>query len=204
MKVLRLTDDNVKLARQHAEIKGKKPIARGCFSAIFDGSKPSTVFKLTVDPIGYWMLNCSAARVEGKHFPKVVQDLQEVGTTNIRSKEYSIYLFEMERLLPLKRYAENYQEARSVVTGTWNMGRKSFSTSDRIGSILTSNQKISRSVKRALKELERFAKDYGNNMALDMHMGNFMQRKDGTLVITDPMAEKCLFEIATGRFERAY
>lgn len=204
MKVLRLTDHNIKRARQHAAISGKKPIARGCFSAIFDGSKPSTVFKLTIDPIGYWMLNCSAAHVEGKHFPKVVQNLQEVGITNIQGKEYFIYLFEMERLLPLKRYAENYQEARSVMTGSWNMGRKSFSTSDRIGSILTSNQKISKSVKLAVAELERFAQDYNNDMTLDMHTGNFMQRKNGTLVITDPMAEKRLFEIATGRNEMAY
>jgi hypothetical protein len=52
---------------------------------------------------------------------------------------------------------------------------------------LVMEKSLSTSVKNAIKQLC----DFCHNMPgaiLDMHMGNFMQRRNGELVITDPLA----------------
>ena len=198
MKALTLKDWNIKRAMQHEAIKGKKPIGRGAFSLVFDGSKPSTVYKLTVDRIGYWMLNCDAAKVEGKHFPKVHKSFSEVGETRIKGEEFAIYLFEMERLQPIRRGQAAYREAQNIMEATF-WGNYRYSTDNRINNILHSKVEFSKSIRKALKDLERFALDYNNDMELDLHNGNFMQRKNGTLVITDPMADRKLFRYVTGQ-----
>ena len=89
MRQMKLNDWNVKRAiASNPLLAGKKPIGRGAFSLVFDGSKPSTVFKLTLDRAGYWLLNCCVAGVRGKHFPRVHQDYNDIGVTKVRGEEY--------------------------------------------------------------------------------------------------------------------
>ena len=71
---MKLNDWNVKRAiAGNPLIAGKKPIGRGAFSMVFDGSKPSTVFKMTIDRAGYWLLNCWVSYDTGNAYHAAVK-----------------------------------------------------------------------------------------------------------------------------------
>jgi hypothetical protein len=203
---LRLSDFAVKMARNHPAIKGKNPIARGCYSAVFEGSKPNTVFKLTIDNFGYWMLNCYAARVRHHLFPKAVQSFGMVGETKINGEKYPIHLFEMEKLNKLERSGEARKQAMAIAT---TRNKSSLNTGKiQIGDIpyftlleMAKNTSLSRMVRNALGELATFCSNYPGGK-LDMHMGNFMQRKNGSLVITDPLMDLNVFDARTKELQQ--
>ena len=197
MMQMKLNDYNVKRAiAGNPLLAGKKPIGRGAFSMVFDGPKPSSVLKLTIDRAGYYLLNCWVAGAKGKHFPRVRKNHKDIGVTTVKGEDYPIYLFEMERLLPNRRGTPARKEADAIQESSYHRGGRT--TGDCIGAIANDKSAaISRSVRNALQDLEVFAGNY-DNLEIDMHSGNFMQRKDGTLVITDPFADKRLFDIQTG------
>lgn len=199
-KALRLDCWDVKqILNSHPDLKGKKPIARGCFSAVFEGTRPNTVIKVTMDDIGYYMLNDGMFGIRGKHFPKVIKNHGEIGSIHRRGRNFSIYAFEMEKLEKL----QTGSDARKIARKTYH------ATGDALRSAGYSNQcydvlcflkvpGIQRSLRNAINQLRDFA-NYFNHGAIDMHMGNFMQRKDGTLVITDPIANMVIYKQITGR-----
>lgn len=180
MRALKLNDWAVKDAMRRPELTGKKPIARGTFSAVFEGSRPDTVFKMTVDSVGYWLLNCQAARVEGRHFPTVVKNHRDIGETAVGGKKFPIYLFEMERLTKLQIGSAARKTAlkisKAVGWGTASQALKWLADADG----------LSETLREAVLDVQQFA-NYYENAHLDMHMANFMQRPDGELVITDPL-----------------
>lgn len=183
--------------RQLPELKGKKLIGRGMFSAVFEGSTPDTVLKMTVDSVGYWLLNCCAAGVGGEHFPKVIKNHHDVGEVNVGKTEFPVYLFEMERLVKLKVGSAAKKLARKISTSQLKISRASWS-SDVTGQLgeLASVAKLPETLRQAIRDVENFAGNYPNAQ-LDMHMGNFMQRENGDLVITDPMFDTDVFDAAS-------
>lgn len=205
LRVLQLNDWRVKSALQHEALKGKKRIARGVFSAIYEGSKPNTVFKVSVDSFGYWMLNCFVAGVTHRHFPRIVKDYGEIGHTSVDKHDFSIFLVEMEKLEKLKVGSDTKrlasliakQQVRStmkcVSCHTLNSDKGSTSTVDALADIIKSKNAIPRSVRNALKQLENFCQYYEGSR-LDMHLGNFMQRANGELVITDPLMDVSAYD----------
>jgi len=205
-KILKLDDWRVKLATQHEAIKGKKPIARGVFSAIYDGSRPNTVYKLTADSFGYWMLNCDYYGVKHRHFPKVFKNFGEVGEIKLGKKEFPLYLFEMERLERVSGEAKKQAQAivrqqGKTLTNAWQwpqLDRAFFCVQDMLRS-----KSFSRSVLNAFAQLEEFCCNYPG-AALDMHIGNFMKRKNGELVITDPLMDKAVMAAKQATLRHSY
>lgn len=203
IKVLRLDDWSVRSALRHEALKGKKCIARGAFSAVYEGSKPNTILKVSVDNLGYWMLNCCAAGVSHWHFPRIIENHGWIGDMKIGNVDFPIYLVEMERLEKLKvgsdakRLARllSGQQRRSTMKCVSPHGMKGDSTStvDTLTDILNSKISLPRSIGNALKQLRDFCQYY-DGARLDMHLGNFMQRKNGELVITDPLMDSVAFE----------
>lgn len=203
-KVLKLNDWRVKQTLQEFEaIKGKKIIGRGVFSVVFEGSRKNTVIKVTADPMSYWMLNCYAYGVTHRHFPKVKNDFGEIGSTRIGKVDVPIYAFETERLYPLETGSKAKKTARIIRNVQSETSSKNFWKHgyQHLASVtLYDMQKTITigSVKNALAQLCDFCGNY-LDAGLDMHMGNFMQRKNGELVITDPILDRSLIAAISKR-----
>ena len=198
-KVLQLNDPMVKQALKHEALKGNKLIGRGAFSMVFEGSKSNTVYKVTLDDVNYWMLNCWSAGVSHKHFPKVYKNFGGIGDVSINKNSHTIFMYEMERLNKLERGTEasnvsNLLAKLEVASfgKVFNYGpidRAQFQIQDMMRSKL-----LPRSIMNALRQLEEFACNYGH-IGLDMHRANFMTRKNGTLVMSDPISSmRVLFD----------
>lgn len=179
---------------QHKALRGKKVIARGVFSAVYEGSRPNTVLKLTADSYGYRMLNDWACCVKHRHFPRVKIDHEQIGDFRMNGEHFPLFLFEMERLEKLatgsdaRRLASRIsREQNNCTNDNWNWPADDRARFGIMSMIETGN--LNKSIKNALGELEQFC---GNNpgAVLDMHLGNFMQRKNGELVITDPLCDR--------------
>jgi hypothetical protein len=185
---LRLDSYAAKVVRRMPELEGKKSIGRGMFSAVFDGSRPDRVWKMTVDSVGYWLLNCCAYGVSGSHFPKLYQTLRDVGEVKVGGVETPIYLYEIERLQKLQAGSLAKKTARSIVDLLDNgFNNSRWSASMRLKG-LSEAKGVSRSLRSAFSALCDFTDNYPD-AGMDMHMTNFMQRKDGKLVITDPFCD---------------
>lgn len=205
-RVLRLDDWRVKLAAQHEAIRGKKPIARGVFSAVYDGSKPNTVYKLTADSFGYWMVNCNHYGVKHRHFPKVHKDFGDIGVIKLNGKEFPLYLFGMERLEKVTGEAKKQAQAivrrqAHTLTNAWKwpqLDRALFCVQD-----MLRDKTFPRSILSAFIQLEEFCCNYPG-AAMDMHIGNFMKRKNGELVITDPLMDKAVMAAKQATLRHSY
>lgn len=176
------------------QLAGKKAFARGHFSAVFEGSREDTVYKMTTDSVSYWLLNCSAAGVSGVHFPNLISDHSDIGEFEIDDEIFPIYLYEIERLLELKEKDENYYFAKIVQIKAKQV------LHDRISPKRQVRRKdycdlLPDSLDDAVKQLGNFAESYAN-AELDLHMGNFMQRQNGELVISDPFFDTKLYYIS--------
>jgi len=194
-KALRFDERGVKAARQHHLLKGKKMLGRGTFAAVYEGTREDTVLKLTVDEKNYWMHNDGYCRVRHQHFPRTVANEGEIGTTRIAGREFGLYLFELERLHKLRRggsakkLAAQICEVEESTTGTargadWvNAG----DTYRKLAGMATSTA-LPPSVCAALDELADFTANV-EGCAVDMHSQNFMERDDGTLVMSDPILD---------------
>lgn len=191
-----LNDWAMRDLRQLPELKDKKLIGRGMFSAVFEGSRPDTVLKMTVDSVGYWLLNCCAAGVSGDHFPRVIKNHHDIGVVDVGKTEFPVYLFEMERLVKLKVGSATRKLARKISTSQLKISRASWS-SDVTGQLgeLANVAKLPETLRQAIRDVESFASNYPNAQ-LDMHMGNFMQRENGDLVITDPLFDVEVFNVS--------
>lgn len=197
-----LNDGQMRDLRQLPELKGKKLIGRGMFSAVFEGSTPDTVLKMTVDSVGFWLLNCCAAGVSGEHFPEVVKNHHDVGVVKVGKVEFPVYLFEMERLVKLKVDSAAKKLARKISTSQLKISRASWS-SDVTGQLkeLANVAKLPETLRQAIRDVENFASNYPKAQ-LDMHMGNFMQRENGDLVITDPMFDTEVFDASSNPYRQ--
>lgn len=200
-KALRMDCYGVKAALRHPLLEGKKMIGRGVFSMVFEGTRKNTVLKMTVDNLGYMMLNDRVSGIRHKHFPKVVETHDDIGETKIGAESHLVYLFEMERLEKLQKDSDAKRLARLItnVTGTTSMRHKGswrdeYRSAELLKAMKTSDE-LPRSIKNALGRLEMFCRDIPGG-TLDMHAGNFMQRKNGDLVMIDPIADMKLWEQA--------
>lgn len=200
-KALRKDHWGVKSALKHPLVAGRKIIGRGCFSLVFEGTKKNTVLKMTMDDIGYWMLNDYCMGVKHHHFPRVVESHGDIGETMIGKELFPIYLFEMERLVKLQSGSPAARLARLITqtSGTTSMSLNSHWKEDHhaqevLGNMMA-NKQLPRSVRNALTKLCDFCHNFPGGM-MDMHTGNFMQRRNGELVMIDPIANLRTFEKA--------
>ena len=200
-KPLRLDQPGTQRALLHPLLAGRKVIGRGAFSLVFEGTKKNTVLKLTVDSCNYFMLNCWAYRVEHRHFPRVVERHGDIDVVRINGHDYPLFLFEIEKLQHLERGTDSYrlarllrQSANTASSGVlWKMEEDVRATVT-LGSMMK-DAALPRSVRNALGQLEEFCSNY-EDFGLDLHMGNMMQRKNGELVLTDPLSNVALLEEA--------
>ena len=204
-KALRKDCWGVQSALRHPLLEGKKLIGRGVFSMVFEGTRKNTVLKMTVDDIGYYAFNDWAVGCRHRHFPRIIQSEGDIGSAKINGKDRSIYLFEMERLEKLTGEARKL--ARQVMNvGATASGKYHWKTGDDIRAMLTfgemaRDKSLPRSVRNAIQQLEEFCGNVPGG-SVDLHMNNMMQRKNGDLVIIDPIANMKIWRESLEQLKR--
>jgi hypothetical protein len=207
VKALRLDNRDVKLAMNHPLLKDKKPIGRGVFSAVFEGTRKNTVLKMTVDDISYCLLNDWTVGVKHRHFPRVIENHGDIGAVRISGMQYPIYLYEVERLEKLKNGSDTKRLAQMISRSKDKVHWNSISRWDDYTraymelTIMARDAMLPRSIRNALSLLSDFCSNMPGS-TLDMHLGNFMQRKNGELVITDPLANVEIMNSASAQLSR--
>lgn len=161
-------------------------IARGGNSIIYEGSKPNTVFKLTVDPAAWWALADPYFALKGKHFLKLIQAIGEVGEST-RRPGMPLYLMEIERL-------ENPRGRSKASFAYRHLSRKyDYTIND---SVLRGvewichsikEKRVKGSLKTALLQIVEFIQTF--DCYPDIHAGNIMRRGD-IWVFSDPVASR--------------
>lgn len=190
-KLLKLTDWRVKAVVKELGLDKKKILGRGVFSIVFEGNAKNTVLKLTVDDIGYALFNDWAAGIKHHlHFPKIVKDFGSVGEVRFKGESYTLYLFEMEKLIPVIN-----KEAKRIARKISRLcDFKPLLTTE-----ILCNKDLPKSIRNALFRLDEFCKNLPGGL-LDMHAGNYMQRVNGTLVIIDPLSSIKVRKVALSMY----
>lgn len=206
-KALRKDCFGVQEALRHPLLDGKKLLGRGAFSMVFEGTRKNTVLKLTVDDIGYYAFNDWAVGCRHRHFPRIVKSHGDVGDTRINRRDYSLFLYEMERLAPLEVGSEARKLARRIMNvGATASGKYHWRTGEDVRAMLTfgemvRDKSIPRSVRNAIQQLEEFCGSVPGG-SVDLHMRNMMMRKNGDLVIVDPLANMKIWRESLEQLKR--
>ena len=213
MKIFTLNDAVVRSLRKHHPIlQGKKLIASGHFSGVFESDHPNKVLKLSIDKAGYFFLKDFASKSTCKHFPRIGADYGVVGSfvtsKNIKRTQITqpvhltvpIYLYEVEKLFKIPQKTESYRMGQHMTKGwrsLYSRCRISEYADACINSLaMLSTQPLFTHCPTAidgLREIADFMKSYGNNAFIDFHGANFMQRKDGTFVFSDPVGDAYIY-----------
>lgn len=194
MNILDLTDWCVRdVRRSHPALVGKKPFARGSRAALFEGSTPERVFKLTVDQPSYLYLTDGTAPT-GVHVPIVFEDHGEIGTT---SRDEPMYLVETERLY---RRPRGYALSR-VLRQAYEMAEEEYRNNDyrfppSLPDLDDQPEWLPIGLARFFAELNVFVSNTESRLDLCWR-SNYMVRANGELVASDPVfdsaagARKC-------------
>lgn len=190
-KPFRLDNWSIKNAIRKQEIlKGKKPIGRGYFSAIYEGTRKNTVIKVTVDETAWAMLNDWCVGISHKNLPRVIKNYGQIGEARIAGNSYSIYMYEVEKLQPLK--GENRELAKKIEDLTRSLQTK-YHLHTHDSAYLAFNdaahcKELSRGLRNVMAKISDFCSNYSKTI-IDLHRGNMMQRANGDLVIIDPICD---------------
>lgn len=206
IRALRLDCPGIRFARQHKLLAGKSLIARGAFSAIFDGRKKDTILKMTIDDASYWLLNDPVVGVKHCRVPRVVENFGEIGEVRINGKGYAVYLYEIERLVKIQRGTPAARLAKFLMgrcqccsdgSDSWwrdpEHAREVFRE-------LSKDGEITQSFRNAFARMADFCRHV--DCHIDLHSANLMRRPNGELVITDPIANMNIWTEAQEQLRR--
>lgn len=221
MKILLMNDPSViAIRKNHDALKGRKLIASGMFSGIFESGNPNTVLKLTACPASYLLLTDNALKIEDVHSPKLIQNYGQVGEylvgknvkethlTKPNRKLVPLYLFEVEKLEKIAK-GENRSLALNL---TYELRRK-LALLEYGSSVRGATAKIlielskelpqlqnTPSIANYFEKLNQFVGNYGDAF-YDIHAANLMQRSDGTVVFSDPVGSIDIYTSGHGNFK---
>ena len=190
--ILHLKDFGIsKARREHPALRGKRVLARGTFSAIFEGASPASVLKLTVDPAQYAYMT-DGLSPDGQLKPVLLEDHSQIGET---SSGEDVFLIEVERLAPLARGAEGYRVMRRVLALYARNGHKLLPEDP------AEVKGMTQLMSSFFAQINWFCINFGYR--IDAAMGqNYMQRtSDGSLVASDPVFDA---ELMTRHRKPAY
>jgi len=214
MNIFILNDQSVKdVKNTHVALKGKKLIARGQFSGVYESGNSDTVLKLSIDAMGYESIfGSNALSRESNHFTQPIRDFGKVGEfvvgknisqtaiTQPKMMPVPMFLYEVERLEKLPVKGANRSLVNRICKKLRILNGCSF-IDDRHERNVTclmdlavdENLKDHPSLGLSFLQMANFLKANADAFP-DLHTGNFMQRKDGTLVISDPVGSTSIFE----------
>lgn len=186
--VLSLRDWGVVRARsRHPLLRGKRALARGTFSAVFEGASPTTVLKLTLDRSHYAYMTDYLAP-QGVFKPRLVQDFGAIGQT---TRGFELYLLEVERLEKLPRGNPSARVVRRVVKHYRDSGYKDLPCE------ASAVKELDEGFARFLADLNVFISNF--DCRFDGKVGNnFLYRpSEDQLVVSDPVFDAQLLVTAS-------
>lgn len=186
MNILDLTDFNVKnLRATHPSFKGTRLLARGSFCAVFETPDPARVLKLTTDLMHVCYLTDEISP-QGEYKPQVLaQHDIDVETGN----GLTLYLLEVERLQKVQAGSPAKKLATRVM--------RFHEEHNRFPEKLTDVEGMTAPLARFLEQMNWFVGNY--EVRPDLKMDNFMQRADGTMVMSDPVYD---YRLQAREFQR--
>ena len=152
---------------------GWTTLGTGAFSSVFKNKNKNYVLKInTQGDKGYAAYVNLIKKFKNPHFP-IISDMKLM---KLSEYDAPYYIYLIEKLEPLQN---------------WKIANILKIIADHCYEELTDLEDIvhiPEYVKNdeSLVQAARLVGEYKNKAFLDMHSGNFMQRKDGTIVITDP------------------
>jgi hypothetical protein len=165
-----------------------RQITRGGNSLIFEGSKSTTVFKLTTDDAAWGALTDPYCALKGRHFPKMIQKIGQVGENSRNGMP--LYLMEIERLEnPRGAAKRQFIKNHLMIYRHPGSGGICFYT-DQLRYIVEDND-IKGSLKKAILQIADFAEMY--DCYPDIHEANILRRGQ-TWVFSDPVASRAVVE----------
>lgn len=189
MCIISLNDYEIKRLRRESILAGKKPIGRGAFSVVFEGTRPNTVLKLTADPTAYALLNDGVAKVSHWHYPRVVKNYFCVADVRLGDEEVPVWLYEVERLQHVKG-----KDARlATQIADWVYAKRVQTALERAEN-LPAAPHLPRSIYNAVKRLQDFFM-YFEQARLDFCRTNIMQRANGDIVLNDVVFDRKLLDV---------
>ncbi len=170
----------------HPLLDGLTEIGRGESSIVLAAGDDERVFKVVSSPADYFYL-AADDRPTGIHFPRLFADHGVVGKA---SNGYSFRLLEIERLLPLA--GEAAELGRILVRTYWEGCEKWANMGVNRGRLALYHiaqdppPGLPASLVQAVSALSDFIEEYPVQPDL-LNPGNLMMRRDGTLVLSDPI-----------------
>lgn len=192
MRVLNFRSKEVQQALAHPLLSGRKLLARGSFSAVYE--LDNNVAKVTIDTSSVQLLR--SAKNAYPALPKLIRDR---GTIGQMSTGREIVLLELERLYTLSRNDAVYRRASVIrkimaaeISKVWFAGMKKDMDYEKVFShalpALIDVPGITVDLIRALRFVACSTRN--QNYGLDLHMRNWMYRGAGKeLVLADPIAD---------------
>lgn len=183
-KLIRQNDKAVRKTQRLTAVAGRKLLARGVTTLVFEGERPDLVYKLTVDQVAYELAEAQRSW-ECNGLPRTGQLFGQVGTT---SEGNAIWLFEQERLSKLGVGSAPRKLCMGVSRLVWSQ----YEHCDTVDEVLASAQpSISDAgLAAAASQLATFAATRRERLRLDLHASNFMLREaSGQAVVSDPFLD---------------
>ena len=180
VKVMSRKDTNVNsFVNSDERLRNARMLGRGSFSQVFDTPDPARVFKLTADAAHTsYLLDCYSP--QGPFKPVVYEDYGVVCTTKTG---IDVYLLEMERLHKVRRGTPNGRLVRQIV----HFVRLRTYWDRQLPMVEDDLTWLPAELADFMGELNYFVWNF--NWALDIGWQNFMERADGTLVLSDPVID---------------
>lgn len=191
------------LMKQIAEDFNLKLLGQGAFGYVLSTHDPNTVVKIFETDDAYLSFVNFIQQHPNKHYPKITKSPRLMTTFykryDIQPDKFTVLVIERLKPLPDKTAAfvssvanarDLYDKPMYLPNGRMNGGGYDYDT-DEIDSGVT-YQELARDYPwipefwAAVRQMFRGGVVHGN---IDMHYGNFMMRDDGTIVITDPVAD---------------
>jgi hypothetical protein len=170
-------DDERKIAvTQYMHKAGWNLLGAGYFSSVFQNPKKSYIIKINYKPDNAFKYYVDMIKEsKNRHFPKI----NDVKTIKVGNTEYHTYL--IEKLYQAPKIVKSYIHFFMFCRGDFDEElRRHPNDSSMINAkrYFEKHKELQRALKLVIKNKSRFF--------MDVNDENVMQRKDGTIVITDP------------------
>jgi len=163
--------------------KGYSNIGNGLYSTVFSKKDSDRVIKVSSD-IDYWFIFAQYV-ISLQEIPSIFPKIYSLSVKSDSRNEYSWYVAVVERLeMTMQKFLDEYKnDDREKILTDFSKIRSRFSWFND-----SDDQRISKSMNELLKlrSFEKEMSSHGNDIGWDLHNGNWMFRKNGTIVLTDP------------------
>lgn len=189
-----LNADN--LIRQLSADTGLNLLGRGMYGYVLESKDPNWAYKFFRPDQAYLSYLKFIENNPSPHYPRIKQAPKMMRAFH---KRYSVeadyyYVVLVERLLPIKGYDEDFDFFSELAYNDMNHVPRTYpppeSKQENEGDYTFAQMAESlpwiKSMHTALHNISRALP----NFSLDLNSGNIMQRKDGTYVIIDPIADE--------------